>query len=245
MIYEEDPAHDEVGQVVAPDFSRRRLRARLRRWRPFLIAGGAVLVIVLVGWLLYFSSFVTVRSVDVSGNTTLSAARIERIAEVPVGRQLVRVNLDAIRQRVASIPAVASVAVSRSWPHGIAIEVTERVPIAVELRSGRRVMLDADGKEFPGRAQGLPLVEVPADVSAAALVEAARVVRALRADVAAEVERVEVETVDKISLKLKNGVVVTWGSAEDSENKAQVLGILLKKGVRAIDVSVPGRPTTR
>jgi cell division protein FtsQ len=36
-----------------------------------------------------------------------------------------------------------------------------------------------------------------------------------------------------------------WGSAEDSAQKAEVLAVLLDRDAKQIDVSVPGRPTTR
>jgi cell division protein FtsQ len=36
-----------------------------------------------------------------------------------------------------------------------------------------------------------------------------------------------------------------WGSAEDSADKAAVLAVLLEQRADEIDVSVPGRPTTR
>jgi hypothetical protein len=45
---------------------------------------------------------------------------------------------------------------------------------------------------------------------------------------------------------MRNGQRVVWGRASDSEAKAEVLEILIKRpGVKVIDVSVAGRPTTR
>jgi hypothetical protein len=38
---------------------------------------------------------------------------------------------------------------------------------------------------------------------------------------------------------------VMWGSAEQSAEKAAVLAVLLEQAGHEIDVSVPGRPTTR
>ena len=50
---------------------------------------------------------------------------------------------------------------------------------------------------------------------------------------------------DRIRLELAGGRTVMWGSAEDSAEKAEVLAVLLGRDARQIDVSVPGRPTTR
>ena len=51
-------------------------------------------------------------------------------------------------------------------------------------------------------------------------------------------------TVDQISLVLRDGRTVEWGSAEQSELKAEVLVPLLKRPAQRYDVSVPGQPTT-
>ena len=230
------------------DFARRRWSQRLHRLRPLLYAA---LVLALVGtgvWLVFFSSVVTVRDVSVSGNQTLSSYRVEAVAKAPLGRQLARVDLAAIQARVETIPAVRSASVSRSWPHTIAISITERTPVFVVDRGAGLQAVDADGVLFgryPTRPEDLPLVRTDPDVKSDALAEAARVVTSLRADIAAKVDVVEVESVDRIRLRLAGGRTVMWGSAEESAEKAAVLAVLLGQKARDIDVSVPGRPTTR
>ena len=51
-------------------------------------------------------------------------------------------------------------------------------------------------------------------------------------------------TVDQITLVLRDGRQVLWGSAEESDAKARVLVALLKEPAASYDVSVPGQPTT-
>lgn len=249
---------EETVRVVGRDFTRRRWRQRLRRLRPFLYAA---LVLVLAGaavWLVYFSSVLTVRDVSVRGSTSVPATRVEAVAAVPKGRQLARVDLRAIEARVETIPAVRSASVSRSWPHTVAISIIERTPVAVVDRGAGLQAVDEDGVLFgsyPRKPADLPLIRTAPDVKSEALAEAARVVTSLRSDIAARVDRVDVETVDQISLHLGDGRTVRWGSAQDSAQKAAVLAVLLEQkaspvrpGVPAaseIDVSVPGRPTTR
>jgi cell division protein FtsQ len=239
---------EETVTIASRDFARRRWGQRLRRLRPLLYV---VLVLALVGtgvWLVLFSSVVTVRDVSVSGNTSLTSARIEKVARAPIGHQLARVDLAAIQARVETLPAVKSVSVSRSWPHTIAIDVTERTPVAVVDRGAGLQAVDDDGVLFGSyarRPDDLPLVHTAADVKSEALAEAARVVTSLRPDIAAKVDSVDVETVDRIKLRLLGGRTVMWGSAEDSAQKAEVLAVLLEQKADQIDVSVPGRPTTR
>jgi cell division protein FtsQ len=239
---------EETVTIAGRDFVRRRWGRRLRRLRPFLYVA---LVLALVGtgvWLLLFSSVLTVREVSVTGNRTITPMRVQAVAKAPMGEQLARADLDAVRARVETIPAVKSVSVSRSWPHTVAIAVTERTPVAVVDRGAGLQAVDDEGVLFgsyPKKPEGLPLLVTAPDVKAEALAEAARVVTSLRPDIAAKVERVEVESVDRIRLRLAGGRTVMWGSAEDSAQKAEVLGVLLERDAREIDVSVPGRPTTR
>jgi cell division protein FtsQ len=239
---------EETVTLAARDFARRRWLQRLRRFRPLLYA---VLLLVLVGggtWLLLFSSVVTVREVSVRGNQTMSSVRVEAVAKAPMGKQLARVDLAAIRARVESMPQVKSVTVSRSWPHTIAISIIERTPVAVVDRGAGLQAVDHDGVLFGRYAHqpdDLPLIATAGDVKSEALAEAARVVTSLRSDIAAKVDRVDVESVDRIRLRLTGGRTVMWGSAEQSAQKAAVLAALLDQPGNEIDVSVPGRPTTR
>ncbi len=243
---------DETVLIPAPEFAKRRTRARfrirVRRLRPLWVAVLVAIALVVGVWLVYFSSVVAVRGVDVSGNTTISKAQIVAIAHAPIGTPLARADLAAIQARVESLPAVESASVSRSWPHTIDITVVERTPVAVVSRGAGLQAVDASGVLFghySSKPVDLPLVRTAPDVKADALAEAAQVVRSLRPDIAARVAYIDVKTIDAITLKMTNGITVLWGSADSSGQKAEVLAVLLRQKVHAIDVSVPGRPTTR
>ncbi|MFL6172160.1 MAG: cell division protein FtsQ/DivIB [Marmoricola sp.] len=251
-------ATDEARVVVgAAGFKQRRWTARLRRWRPFLLAALALVVVVTGFWLVFDSSVAAVRGVDVTGNHRVSDSEIRTVARAPIGTPLARADLSAVQARVEAIPDVRSVSVSRSWLHTIRIEVTERRPVAVVSRDSGSAgaplqAVDLDGVlfgSFPSRPKGLPLIRTAPGVTAEVLSEAAKVVTALRADIAAKVRFVDVASIDKITLSLRNGPQVLWGSADDSEQKAQVLAVFLngasQKKYTRIDVSVPGKPTTR
>lgn len=229
-------------------FARRQWARRWLTWRYIL---AAVVVVGLIGFTVYsvyFSPWLRVEGVEVTGNSQVADDVILETAKVPDGGALARVDLDAIAVRVRSLPAVKSVDVSRKWPHEVRIEVTERVPIAVVARGDGYVDLDEDGVTF-GRLTkppaGLPRVETGADAEPSALEEAAHVVAALPDSVSALVDHVQVDSVDQIVLMLKDGRQVRWGSADQSDDKADVLLALLDRKAQVYDVSVPGMPTTR
>ena len=239
---------EETVRIARKDFRKRR---NAGRWR---VVRRLVLALLLVGlvagavWAVFFSSYVTAREVEVRGNGTISDAKVERAAAVPIGTPLARVDMKAIVARVQPISEVRYVEVGRSWPHTVRITITERTPIAVIDQGSGLKALDDKGVPFGSyakRPKNLPLVRTDAGTPGEALAEAAKVVDALPADIARRVDAVEVDSVDEIKLVLASGRKVIWGSAEDSDQKAEVLAVLLKQPGNQIDVTVPGRPTTR
>ncbi|MGH3385776.1 MAG: cell division protein FtsQ/DivIB [Nocardioidaceae bacterium] len=224
-------------------FSRRQWSRRWAVWRRAL----AVLVVVglvgAAGWLVFLSDVLAVETVEVEGEGAITADRITEVAEVPVGKPLARTDLDQIAARVERIREVHHAEVGRSWPHTVVVTVTERTPVAVVERDGVRRLVDAEGVQFrvvKGRRKGLPTIVAGGERAAE---EAAKVVAVLPADVARRVTRLDATTMDSITLRLTGGREVVWGSAEESERKAEVLAVLVERKGKVLDVSVPSAPT--
>lgn len=244
-------ADEETVRIERELFEQRRRESRQekrgRRRRPLLLVVAALVVAGLV-WLVGWSPVLATDDVEVHGVTSLSAARVEQTARVPLGLPMVRLSTDQIRARLSALPAVASSRVSRQWPGTVRIDVTERRPVAVVPRGSAWRALSADGvlfRRYAARPEGLPEIEDETGADQDALQEAARVVGALPSDLLRRVDHVSVATVDEIELTLRNGRTVVWGSADRSADKARVLGVLVDRPVGTIDVSVPSRPTTR
>ncbi len=248
------PTDTDSGPALDPTTvrSRRRFARRqwARRWLAWRYLVAAVLLLALVAggiWLVFFSSVLAVQGVQVRGARSLSAAEVRDAAGVPPGAPLARVDLGTIESRVESMAMVRSAEVTREWPDQVLIRVEERVAVAVVDIGGRVRGMDAEGVVFRDYARppaGLPRVQTTADTRSDALQEAAQVIGALPGDLSARVDHVEVQTVDQISLVLRDGRTVMWGSAEQSEEKASVLAALLRHPAERYDVSVPGNPTT-
>ncbi len=232
--------------------SRRRFARRqwLRRWLVWRYVIASVLLVALVAgtiWLVFVGSALTVQQVKVTGESQLSEQQILAAAQVPTGAHLARLDLAAIRSRVGALAPVRRVDVSRDWPHGVLIKVTERTPVAVVEIGGRLHAMDAEGVLFRDYRQpppGMPRVVSSADTSSVALAEAARVIAALPTGLAGRVDHVAVAGVDQVSLVMRGGAVVIWGSDAQSDLKAQVLVKLLARPGHTYDVSVPGQPVT-
>jgi cell division protein FtsQ len=179
----------------------------------------------------------------------LTTDQVRSVADVPSDEPLARVDLAAIEGRLRALAPVRSVDVTREWPDQILISIDERVAVAVvEVGSGLKG-IDQQGvlfRDFPEQPRDLPLITAPEDISTDAMKEGTAVVSALPSGVRNLVDHVEVESIDEISLVLRDERTVEWGSSEQSADKARVLAGLLaaRPGVGEYDVSVPGQPTT-
>lgn len=235
-------------ELTRKRFVRRQWARRWGVWRYVLLAALAIGALVAGVWLIFFSSVLAVTGVDVEGNRLLSEEEIARAAAVPTGEPLARADLDAIRARVEALPAVESVDVSRQWPDQVRVEVDEREAVAVVVLDDRYRGLDANGvvfRDYPRPPRGLPVIRIAPDTRGEAMAEGAAVVGVLPAEITRQIEYVELVTVDEISLQLRNGDTVVWGSSEDAGDKARVLAALLQQDGTVYDVSVPGHPTIR
>ncbi len=246
----ESSADEQTIRIARKRFARRQWARRWLAWRGLAVVVLLLAVVVGAVWLVFFSSVLAVSGVTVDGNQVLDPRVVRRAAQVPTGEPLATADLDAVAARVEGLAAVKSVDVSRAWPDKVRIAVRERVPVAVVEREGVIRGLDREGvvfREYPSAPRDLPLVRMSARTRSDALAEAATVVGVLPTELAARVDFVEVETIDTISLRLRNGRTILWGSADDSENKAKVIAVLLEAApkARTYDVSVPGQPTTR
>lgn len=238
---------DATAERTRRRFARRQWRRRWLTWR-FVVA-----IVLLLGavsgtvYAVYFSTWLSVQGVEVSGTRTISEGVVRDAARVPEGDPLATVDLNAIRARVESLAAVRSADVTRQWPDQVLVRVEERVAVAVVEIAGTVRGLDETGvlfREYRAAPGDLPLVKAGSDADSETLQEAASVVAALPADLAGRVLRLEVDSVDEIRLVLRDDRVVVWGSADDSALKAEVLGGLLQQQATTYDVSVPARPTT-
>lgn len=238
-------ADDRSVREARRRFVRRQWARRWLAWRPVLLVLLLLGLVTGAGWLVFFSSALAVKGVQVEGTTVLDDRAVRRAASVPTGEPLARVDLGAVAERVRNLAPVLEVDVSRAWPDRVRIDVVEREAVAVVDLSGVLRGVDDQGvmfRRYAARPRGMPLLRIASGTGADALAEAARVVELLPADIAARVEYVAVSTVDTISLRLRSGQAVQWGSAESSAQKAEVLAVLLKQKASRYDVSVPGQP---
>jgi cell division protein FtsQ len=226
---------------------RREHSRRYKRLRALLI----VPALATVAWVLWASPVLAVRSVQVDGAVALTADEVRDAAGVRIGTPLLRVDTDAARARVARLPQVSAVEVSRGWPSSVVITVTERVALAVVESGGQRYLVDDEGVLFDTITGDPPPGVVPLDVPDPAAGDPATeaglaALASLPGDVRADVASAGATSAEDVTLTLADGTTVLWGDGGDSEAKGTVLSALLDQmaagtlePATTIDVSAP------
>jgi hypothetical protein len=114
-------------------------------------------------WILFHSSRLQVRRVEVSGADRLGAERVVRLAGVPLGCNIFCINLYRARVEVESDPQVASAEVSRALPNAVRILVRERKPVFLLSQHGTFFEVDGEGilfRRVPTPTPHLPILSL-------------------------------------------------------------------------------------
>jgi cell division protein FtsQ len=205
-----------------------------------LLAGGV--------WVVYYSAALVTKRVNVVGTRHLTPLQVSLTAQVPLGVPLARQDLDAIAERLTTVPSIETATVTRSWPNTITLTIVERRPVLAVLQPAGYVIVDKYGVAYQTQPTPPPKV-VLADINTQdkpLLSEVAVVAAALPEKFSGKVKLLTASSPDSIALLLGSGRIVTWGSSADSELKAKVVTALLKqKPKSSIDVSSPHNPAVR
>ncbi|MCW2680204.1 MAG: peptidase [Frankiales bacterium] len=216
--------------------------------------GLAVLLPLLaLAWVLLASTWLGVDRVEVLGLERLQSAAVVEAAAVANGTPLARVDTGAVERRVAELAPVDRVAVRRTWPGTLTVDVTERTVVGGVLHDGRYTLLDAEGVTFASEAalpKGAVRLEVvepgPKDPSTLAALEVyAALPEALRTRVAI----VRATSPSAVVLRLSDGRQVVWGRPGETDTKSAAALALLSKPGTTFDVSagdvvvVSGQPS--
>jgi cell division protein FtsQ len=234
--------------------------ARYRRRR---LAALLIGLLLLVGLgltgrvLLYDVGFADIEKVQVNSENPAASATgdvrtedVVKAAEVNVGTPLAAVDTAGIASRVAHLPGVESVRVSRTWLHTVTIDVTPRVAVATVQTGQGLALVDRFGIVYPGTPPpGLPAFTFgavgPDDASTQAAISVlAAVPDALRSQLlTVDATDTAPEAPGQVTLGLTGNRQVRWGSPDRSPEKAAVLMPLLTQPGHVFDVTSPDLPT--
>jgi cell division septal protein FtsQ len=194
-------------------------------------------------YVLGYSSFFTVRSVEVIGSKTAINSGVS------IGQKLARVEPRAIAAKFETLDWVESADVSRNWINGkVTIQLTQRTPIAIFNNQ----VIDSTGKSFQLRsAPSKPLVQIQAgDLQAA--ISAVEFFTSLPEDLKSALTVVKVRSTGAFVLEINNAgknLEIRWGTNTDNELKLKVYKALLalpeNSAIKRVDVSAPHAPIVK
>lgn len=138
-------------QVQSPAHWRRALQLRVRWPRLFFVAVVVAIASLGLMFALLNSPLLEVNSVKVEGTDVLSTASVRQLAGLK-GQHVMLADLDAAQERIASLPMVKEVTVSRDWPNGIKVVIVERTPWGRWRANNTVWAIDSEGVILEGPA---------------------------------------------------------------------------------------------
>lgn len=229
---------------IGPRIDLKKRAARKVRLRRSLAAMVVLVIAAILCWLVFFSSVLVTKRVEVSGNSLLSNDQVIQAAKVELGVPVARQPLTKIAHRVSELAPAQSVKAGYGWPNSVHIEVTERTPMFQLLKDEKWYWVDSSGVAFymssePREDLAKAMAENP---DHAQLADLAETLGSLPKEILDQVAVVNAVSPERIVLELSDGRTVNWGSADKSDEKAKVLGPLLMQQGTNYDVSAPSNP---
>jgi cell division protein FtsQ len=233
----------------------RRFTRHARRRRIGWLTGLAVLGVTagLIA-VAVFSPILALREIRVDGTTRLDPAVITEAVSGQLGTPLALLDEGRIREELGQFTSIRSYVTELVPPGTLVIHIVERSPIGVVVTSSGFDVVDAAGvvlESSPARPDGLPLLQMDESGAEGTGFEAiVEVLIALPPGVLAQVDSIAARTRDDVTLTLADSDQrVVWGSAADSDRKADILSALLARfatsGPGEYDVSAPGSAVFR
>lgn len=253
VVEREAASEDRVVSGLSDRLAERQRSRRRLRIRAIVAAAVAVLLLAGTGYVLLASPLVAleVDEVEVTGTNELASTEaVLAVVQPYEGEPLLRLDTSGLREELLGIVGVREATVQREFPHGLAITIEPRVPVATVEQEDGYVLLDTEGVELAVTdepSEGVPVVEVPVgtEVTADALTAVLTVMAALPSEILAQVASASASSAHEVEFVLDSGARVVWGSADDNELKAAVLESLLQVEAELYDVSAPLSPITR
>ena len=214
-----------------------------------------IVTVLALAYLLGWSSFFSVKSVEISGAPTPAVqVEIEKKSQVAVGQQLARVNPQSAARKIEKSPWIKDAKISRDWLSGVVrIEVTPREPLAFfnsDQVPGQTI--DEDGQLFslPGYTNpDLALISAKSPESA---LKANELFTQLPENFRAQITSMLATSTNTFTLNsVINGreIRIRWGDNQDMALKISVINKLLKlpenKRIKLIDVVAPYAPIVK
>jgi cell division protein FtsQ len=222
-----------------------------------LIVAAIGILVLWAGYMLWFRnlSLFAIDEVTVTGATTNAPAIKKAVEQVAQDMTTLHLKDGELRDAVAHFPTVASVGASTSFPHGLHVTVTERLPAAFIKVGPRRTAVSEDGYLLLGASfdpKQLPRIEGTAAQGARLQGDAAAQAAILGATPRPLREQVTSSSWDEaqggVVVGLDGGPELRFGDGSRARDKWTAALAVLSSSEHGspsyLDVSVPDRPVS-
>jgi cell division protein FtsQ len=233
---------------------RRFTRSARRRRIGWLTAFSIVGVVAVLIATAVFSPILALRDIRVDGTVRLDPLVVAEALAGQKGTPLALLDEERIRRDLGEFTIIRSYVTELVPPGTLVVHVVERTPLGLLVTPGGFDVVDAAGvvlETSASRPAALPVLQVDSEgVEGRGFSAMAAVLLALPPDVLARVDSITARTRDDVTLALAGSDQrVVWGSAADSNRKADILAALLAQfggsGPGEYDVSSPGTAVFR
>jgi cell division protein FtsQ len=220
------------------------------------VLAAAVALLALYGLYMFWFrdlSVFAIHDVTIKGATTNEREIKSAVEGVAGDMTTLHIKDDELRDAVARFPTVASVAAGTSFPHGLQVTITERLPVAFVRVHGQETGVSADGYLLAGAdfdAKALPRIEGVSVHGVRLDDDAAAQAAILGATPAPLKNRITASSWNDdeggVVVDLNNGPEIRFGDGLRASDKWQAAVAVLSSDERGspsyLDVSVPDRP---
>jgi cell division protein FtsQ len=247
---------DAAPPPIDPRIRARRIEVRRdegRRRLSRVVEAALVLAVAALFAGALWTPLLDVDAIQVTGTEHLSAQEVVARTGIEPGDPLIGVDVGVVGARIVALPWVAQATVSRRVGGVVAVDITERTPVARVVGAGGAVLVDAEGRVLgpagEGPADQLVVLEDLATVPppGSYLDDAATVPLAIAERLAVDAPGV-VATLraDDLVATLAQGGEVSFGDADFVDAKLRSLLTVLDQVdltcLGVIDLRLPGSP---
>ena len=188
-----------------------------------------------------------VGEIKISGHGETSEIDILQELGLDGGTSLIGFDTEAARRRIQKMPWVATAQVTKLYPGGLSVKITEKAAFAVWQHQDKVALIEADGKEIAPfgdeRYLGLPLI-----VGGGANLKAREIVQAMAAfpGIASQVKAYALVGARRWDLQMKDGITLKLpekgaGAALAAVAKLEAEQGLLGRDIESVDMRIDDR----
>jgi cell division protein FtsQ len=192
-----------------------------------------------------------INEVNISGRKETSEIDVLGVLELNGNSSLIGFSTDAARARLVALPWVATAEVSKLYPNGLSVKITERKPFAIWQHDEELALIEEDGHVIVPFAHqsyaSLPLVTGSgAEREAKYLVPAVAAIPELKSRVKAQM----LIAGRRWDIRLDNGVTIQLPEGDPAQALKELAQMdsatgLLSKDIELVDLRVPDRVVVR